>query len=115
MRPSRSSVSARAAALAHCRAIRSDRVRMPRTHKNASSTPSTEPVYLRQLRSAPACPAVAHATTPPVTSPWPPRYFVALWTTHAAPRLSGLIRYGVVDVESTMSATPVALLRLASD
>src|ERR1051326_2573877 len=115
MRPSRSSGLARGAALGHCRAIRSGTVRMARTHKNASGPPSTEPVYLRQLRSAPACSAVAHATTPPVTSPWPPRYFVALWTTHAAPRLSGLIRYGVVNVESTMSATPLALLRLASD
>ena len=51
-------------------------------------------------------PRSQHATTPPVTSPWPPRYLVALWMTHAAPRLSGWIRYGVVNVESTRTGTP---------
>ena len=30
--------------------------------------------------------------TPPIAVPWPPRYFVAEWTTMSAPHSRGLIR-----------------------
>ena len=45
--------------------------------------------------------ASAAATVPPVTSPWPPMYLVALWTTRSAPCSTGRSRYGEANVLST--------------
>ena len=48
------------------------------------------------------------ATKPPITSEWPPRYFVVEWTTRSAPSSSGCCRYGVANVLSTTSSAPTA-------
>ena len=45
------------------------------------------------------------ATTPPITSPWPPRYFVALCSTSVAPCRAGCCRTGVANVLSTSTGT----------
>ena len=48
------------------------------------------------------------ATKPPMTSEWPPRYFVVEWTTMSAPSSSGSWRYGVANVLSTTTSAPAA-------
>ncbi len=48
------------------------------------------------------------ATKPPITSEWPPRYFVVEWTTRSAPSSSGCCRYGVAKVLSTTTSAPAA-------
>ena len=45
-------------------------------------------------------------TMPAITSPWPLRYLVALWTTTSAPQRRGCCRYGVTNVLSTMAIAP---------
>ena len=44
--------------------------------------------------------------SPPTTSEWPPRYFVAEWSTRSAPSSSGRCRYGVAKVLSTTVIAP---------
>ena len=48
------------------------------------------------------------ATKPPITSEWPPRYFVVEWTTTSAPSASGCCRYGEAKVLSTTTSAPAA-------
>ncbi len=48
------------------------------------------------------------ASTPPITSPWPPMYLVALCSASAAPWSSGRCRIGVANVLSTSSGTAPA-------
>ena len=48
------------------------------------------------------------AAKPPITSEWPPRYFVVEWTTMSAPSSSGRWRYGVANVLSTTTRAPAA-------
>ena len=45
---------------------------------------------------------------PPIAVPWPPRNFVAEWTTMSAPCSIGRSRYGVGTVLSTISGTPAS-------
>ncbi|MDH6192658.1 hypothetical protein M2168_005690 [Streptomyces sp. CZ24] len=47
----------------------------------------------------------SQATTPPSTSPWPPRYLVALCSTMRAPKPAGRWRTGVAKVLSASSGT----------
>ncbi|AGP53210.1 hypothetical protein M271_07950 [Streptomyces rapamycinicus NRRL 5491] len=47
----------------------------------------------------------SQATTPPITSPWPPRYLVALCRTRRAPRSAGRCSTGVAKVLSASSGT----------
>ena len=51
-------------------------------------------------------------TKPPITSEWPPRYFVVEWTTMSAPSSSGRWRYGVANVLSTTHERPGGVRRL---
>ena len=61
----------------------------------------------RRWRTAPAAAAAANsssqATTPPITSPWPPRYLVALCSTSRAPCSAGRWSTGVAKVLSASS------------
>ena len=49
-----------------------------------------------------------HTTAPRRTSSWPPRYFVALWSTKSAPCSSGRRWIGVAAVESTTTVAGCA-------
>jgi hypothetical protein len=52
---------------------------------------------------------VAPSTTrPPMLVPCPPSHLVSEWQTMSAPCLRGWVRYGVENVESTTSGTPLA-------
>src|SRR5215211_7196964 len=48
------------------------------------------------------------ATTPPITSEWPPRYFVVACTTRSAPSSRGHCRTGVAQVLSQASRAPAS-------
>jgi hypothetical protein len=47
-------------------------------------------------------------TTPPITSEWPPRYFVVACTTRSAPSSRGRCKTGVAQVLSQASRTPAS-------
>jgi hypothetical protein len=47
-------------------------------------------------------------TTPPITSEWPPRYFVVACTTRSAPSSRGRCRTGVAQVLSQASRAPAS-------
>ena len=87
--------------LAAWRSMRTCSVSMPRSTRNAENGAMPPPVSIctaRTLRrSARRCPA----TTPPITSEWPPSHFVADSTTRSAPSSSGRHRYGEAKVLST--------------
>ena len=50
--------------------------------------------------------SLAKITSPTVTSSWPPRYFVAEWTTMSAPCSIGRHSTGVAKVLSTTQVSP---------
>src|ERR671921_117452 len=52
--------------------------------------------------------ALLATTTPPITSEWPPRYFVVACTTRSAPSSRGRCRTGVAQVLSQASRAPAS-------
>ena len=97
--------AASAAAVAAWRSTRTARVRIPRRTRNASSGPSVAPVSI-WTRSTSAISSGDPATTPAMTSLWPPRNFVADSTTRSAPSSSGRQTYGEANVLSTTYVAP---------
>ena len=72
------------------------------------SGPGTAPSDFCRKRRRSAIVGSFVATKPPITSEWPPRYFVVEWTTASAPSSSGRWRYGVANVLSTTRIAPTA-------
>ena len=98
----------RACAFALCRAIRSGSVFSPRPSAYAGcgsiTVPEQPPRLLDRRRAAPCDPV----TTPPVTSLWPFRYFVALCIARSTPSASGCWLIGLAKVLSMTDSTPRA-------
>ena len=74
--------------------------------RKQSNGEGTAPAAFWWKRSRSASVSDRVAMSPPITSEWPPRYFVAEWSTRSAPRSSGCWRYGVAKVLSTTVIAP---------
>src|SRR5215831_12173026 len=79
--------------------MRSAKVLRPRTSRNATNGLITEPVTPWSPRTASTMSREPRAA-PAMRSLWPPRYFVAEWTTTSTPHSSGRWLYGVAKVPS---------------
>ncbi len=99
---------ATAAAFSQCLRIRTASVLIPRSTSHESNGPGTAPSDFCRKRSRSAIASSFVAAKPPITSEWPPRYFVVEWTTTSAPSSSGRWRYGVANVLSTTRIAPAA-------
>ncbi len=104
----RSRNAATALAFAQWRSMRTASVFTPRSTSHASNGPGTAPSDFCRNASCAAMASSFVATKPPITSEWPPRYFVVEWRTASAPRASGCWRYGVANVLSTTTCAPTA-------
>ena len=88
-------------AFAQWRSMRTASVFTPRRTSHASNGPGTAPRDFCRNASRSAIPSSEVATKPPITSEWPPRYFVVECSATSAPSASGCWRYGVANVLST--------------
>ena len=83
-----------ATAFAQCRSIRTASVFTPRRTSQRRTGPGTAPSDFCRNASCSASASSFVATKPPMTSEWPPRYFVVEWSATSAPSASGCWRYG---------------------
>ena len=88
--------------------MRTPSVLRPRVVRYASRGPFTAPAANCWNFTCSARAASGITSAPPITSEWPPMYFVVECTTTSAPRAIGDCRYGVAKVLSTTSRAPCA-------